>query len=64
MTNDQISFHLVIPCWIDGEWNPTADPQCHKCMMGQPHQATWSNRKKKLTIYHDDKAKPYTQDSR
>ena len=44
----------VIPLWIEGKWNPVANPLCDKCLMAKPHLFIWS-REQWIPV-HDNKA--------
>jgi len=46
----------VIPLWVEGKWNPVANPLCDKCLMAKPHLFIWNAELKQWVPTHDSKA--------
>lgn len=46
----------IIPLWIDGEWNPLARADCHKCLTGQVHLFIWDSKEGEWLPLHDSKS--------
>ena len=46
----------VIPLWVEGKWNPNANPLCDKCLMGKPHLFLWNAELGQWIPCHDRKA--------